>query len=262
MADATKPGAENIMTVWELIGPAEAGVAVLAIPYAGGSSWAFRPWRRHLPPQVALMAADLPGHGRRREEPCLTRFDDAVADLAAGLAGVALPVVLAGYSLGGRLAFELAHHLIQAGTPPLGLVACMARGPQTGLGHPRFAASCSEADFLPQAVANGLADPRMAGCDEMRIFVGPLKSDLTMAESYEFRPRPRLRLPTWVVGADADALAPEPALRAWDEVCAGPVRHVRLPGGHLQPGEDPALMASVIAQAVDDIVGRQGKELP
>ncbi|HEX6869718.1 MAG TPA: alpha/beta fold hydrolase [Micromonosporaceae bacterium] len=239
---------------FDLVSDETAPILAVALPYAGGAGRSLRPWAAHLPTGVALATIDLPGHGHRRTQPCLTGFDDAVADLYADLHQVSRPVVLVGYSMGARLAYELAHRLIAAARPPLGLVACMARAPHTGLGHARFASGCPESEFLDRAIANGLADPAMRELPELAdTFAGVLRADLTIVESYRYRRRSPLAIPTCVLGASGDWIAPEPALRAWADLCAEPPAQVRIPGGHLVLHEQPATVARAVAGAIASI---------
>src|SRR5690606_12382069 len=118
----------------------------------------------------------------------------------------------------------LAVRLVEAGTPPEGLIVCGSRSPQTGVGHPPIAHLPSGDPFLREAVALGLAAREMLELPELaESFVGPLQADLVMVESFPYRPsRPRLPVPTCVVGMRGDWVVPEPSLRGWDDLCVDP----------------------------------------
>jgi len=241
-------------SVWfdDVLNPDGAGPVVVALPYAGGSGRAFRPLHELLPDDCALALVDLPGHGTRLAEPCWYDADDVVVALLDAVG--ALPperLVLLGYSMGGWLAYELAARLVDGGAPPMGLVVCGTRAPQTGIGHPSVANRPAGAEFLHEAVALGLAAPEMLEVPGLaELFAAPLHADLTLVQSYRYRPRPPLPVPTCVVGFDSDWLVPEPTLRAWDDVCADPPLHRRVVGSHLALHEQHAEFGAAVAAGV------------
>jgi surfactin synthase thioesterase subunit len=88
--------------------------------------------------------------------------------------------------------------------------------------------------FLRAAVAMGLAAAEMLAVPELAAsFAAPLQADLSMVESFPYHLRPPLRVPVCVVGFRSDWLAPEPSLRAWNEICDRPPLQLRIDGGHL-----------------------------
>jgi surfactin synthase thioesterase subunit len=236
----------------DVLDPDGDGPVVVALPYAGGSGRAFRPLREHLPADCTLALADLPGHGARLDEPCLRDADQVTAELQQALGSLrADRIVLLGYSMGGWLAYGLAARLVDAGTPPLGLVVCGTRAPHTGIGRPSAVGREAGPEFLREAVAMGLAAPEMLDVPGMaELFAEPLHADLTIVQSFRYRPRPPLPVPTCVVGFDADRVVPEPTLRAWDEVCADPPLQLRLPGSHLALHEREAEFGAAVAAGV------------
>jgi surfactin synthase thioesterase subunit len=233
------------------------GPVVVAIPYAGGSGRAFRPLHRYLPQDCGLALVDLPGHGRRMGEACLRDADAVVNELLDALR--ALPVtrvVLLGYSLGGWLAYELAARLTEAGAAPEGLVVCGSRAPQTGMGHPPLAHLPAGDPFLRAAVDLGLAAREMLELPGLAdSFAAALHADLSIVESYRYRRRSPLPVPVSVVGFHADWLVPEPALRAWDELCHYPPLHRRFDGGHLALHEREREFGEAVRAGVDHVLG-------
>ena len=258
--------APDPMAWFELMPGDGAGLMVVAIPYAGGAGRSLRRIRPFLPPECGLALVDLPGHGRRMTEPCLRDADDVVSGLREALP--ALPadrLVLMGYSMGGRLAYELAAELTTTAVtgdmathwPRVeGLIVCGARAPQTGLGHPPVAGLPPGEPFLRAAVDVGLAAPEMLELPELaNIFAGALQADLSIVENYRYRQRPQLTVPTCVVGFRGDWLVPEPSLRAWDEVCRYPPLHRRVDGGHLALHEREREFGEAVRAGVDHILG-------
>ena len=95
---------------------------LFCLPYSGASAMAYNRWRRILPAWLVVQPLELPGRGMRMDEPLHTRLDTLVAQLAREVAPqVQQPYALFGHSLGGLLAFELAHALRERLPEPLAL---------------------------------------------------------------------------------------------------------------------------------------------
>ncbi len=82
-------------------------------PYAGGSSAIYSGWKKQLDKDIELVAVELAGRGKRIYEPLYNSIDEAVEDvyklLKNDLNGS--PFGFFGHSMGGIIAFELAHKL-------------------------------------------------------------------------------------------------------------------------------------------------------
>lgn len=242
---------------FDLVADDAADALLVAIPYAGGAGRAFRPLRRHLPDGCGLALVDLPGHGRRLAEPCLRDAEAAVDGLREAVDHLPTSrTILLGYSLGGWLAFDLATRLADEGRPPLGVVICGSRAPQTGLGHRPIAHLPPGEPFLRAAVGLGLAAPEMLEQPSLaEVFGTALQADLTITASHRYRRREPLDVPGAVIGFAGDVLVTEPTLRAWDELFVLPPRHLRLDGGHLAVHEDEDAFGTVVRTAVEHVSG-------
>ena len=107
------------------------GLKVFLFPWAeaGVQAWSFL----RSEPGLKLIPALLPGREDRIGEPHATRFAEIVPTMAAELAQLVTPgepFVLAGHSMGGGLAFEVARELRRQGLPmPQGLLVSSCTGP-------------------------------------------------------------------------------------------------------------------------------------
>ena len=95
-----------------LSGGADA-IRLFCFPFSGGTAQVYRPLARLMPKGVGVFSYELPGRGRRFNDPVFENIPDMVKDAIGGLIALLDNPNFAffGYSLGGILAFETAHEL-------------------------------------------------------------------------------------------------------------------------------------------------------
>lgn len=105
---------------------------LFCIPFAGGGASAFRPWALELPPTIDVMVAQFPGRENRIAERPLSNVRAMVEHLVPAVAAhTDLPFAILGHSIGGLIAFELAHALLSDGLPgPAHLFVSATRAPR------------------------------------------------------------------------------------------------------------------------------------
>jgi medium-chain acyl-[acyl-carrier-protein] hydrolase len=95
------------------LGGAADSVALVCVPYAGGSTAIFRSWPKSLP-SIDFYALGLPGREARLAAPPFTALDPLVASAVEALQPLAeRPFALFGHSMGGLIAFETARRLLR-----------------------------------------------------------------------------------------------------------------------------------------------------
>lgn len=166
----------------------DVALRVLCLPPAGAAAHIYRRWPQLLPPDIAVVAVELPGHGSRLSEPPLTRMADILRPLAAEAAALAdRPLVVFGHSMGGTLGAELIRVLRREhGVRPSLMVAAACEAPRR---EPRK-------DYAPWLTEDGVLDflHRMGGTppelladdDYLGMLLPVLRADLTMLSG----PRP------------------------------------------------------------------------
>ncbi|MFS2126939.1 thioesterase II family protein, partial [Pseudomonas sp. Pseusp97] len=104
---------------------------LFCLPYSGASAMVYARWKRQLPGWIDVCPVELPGRGRRFAESLHTDLRALASQLADEIAArLDQPYALFGHSLGGLLAFELAHALRDRGLPmPQALFASAAPAP-------------------------------------------------------------------------------------------------------------------------------------
>lgn len=165
--------------------------------YAGGGAAVFRNWPTIIHGKVGLYSVVLPGRESRYGETLFTSMAPLVQALANQITEfINVPYAFFGHSMGALLNFELARELRRRGLPqPIHLFVSAHRGPQMPdpdppiyhLPEPEFVAKVSEYGGTPQEVFNN---------KELRDLVVPvLRADLTVCETYQYRPEAPLDCP-------------------------------------------------------------------
>jgi surfactin synthase thioesterase subunit len=192
-------------------------LTLIALAHAGGSAKALLPLRRHLAASIELRALDLPGRGSRFKERLVSARQPLIEQLSAELASsLHKPYALFGHSLGGMLAFELAHALMRRGlSAPRAL--CVAAAP----------APCSQGRRRPPETWNTdealMASLRQLGATPTELFEQPellelflpiVRADFRLCDDIPDQPLGPLPCPIHVYAGRRDNVE-QSALHNW-----------------------------------------------
>ncbi|GAA1983336.1 thioesterase II family protein [Catenulispora subtropica] len=210
-------------------------VDFVAFPAAGTGASGFRDWRETLPADWRFTVVNLPGREAGYGEPFATDMaalaDDVAAELrAARAAAPDAPLVLFGHSMGGLLAFLVAHRL-----PVDGLVVAACAPPgirrfELGAEPPSDEALRGDvAEALAAAGVSALFDEAGEGLlDEMVDLAVPvLRADIELLTTFRAPGTPLNCRVLALYGKD-DPLAPAP----WTSETTAPADRSFLDGGH------------------------------
>ena len=192
---------------------------LFCFPHAGGTSDVYRSWQRWFPEHIDLCLVHLPGRGKRLREQAFTQTTALVKAVADRLAPeIDVPYALYGHSMGATIAFELACELVHRRcTPPQHLFVSGRRAPQCprtepttfNLPHDEFIAELRRLNGTPREV---LENPEL-----LELFMGLLRADFEMVETYQYRPTEQLSCPITVYGGLHDQEVPAESCHAWKE---------------------------------------------
>jgi medium-chain acyl-[acyl-carrier-protein] hydrolase len=207
---------------------------LFGFPYAGGNPQVFRNWQRHLPPEVDLCLAHLPGHGRKFGHQPFTRMSPLIDALARQIRSeLQEPFAFYGHSMGATISFELARELQRRyKTGPMHLFVSGRRAPHVpdadpptfSLPHDEFVAELRRLNGTPQEL---LENP-----ETTELFLPIVRADFEVIETYEYHPGERLACPITVYGGLQDQDVPIENLRAWQEHTSGAFKIRMFPGDH------------------------------
>ncbi|MFC6298496.1 alpha/beta fold hydrolase [Pseudomonas sp. CCM 7893] len=191
---------------------------LFCLPYSGASAMVYSRWRRALPEWLQVCPLELPGRGRRMDEPLQRDIKALAAQLAVEIS-VQLdgPYALFGHSLGGLLAFELAHALRERGMPePLALFASGTAGPARR-DVSEYAIEKTDAQLITRLrELKGTAEDALANHELMQLMLPILRADFLLCGSFHYGEREPLAMPIHVFGGKQDSVRAEQLLD-WQE---------------------------------------------
>jgi len=262
----TVPGTapkENTGEVRGFVGPHGARVSYLTVDHPHsrpdavillihGTGMSARTWTRQLhglPPQLRVIAVDLPGHGESDSlaEVTVDQYAEAVDRLLDALA--IRSVIAVGHSLGGGVAIALASRRARL-VKGLLLVSSCAKLPQNynafegvfrSLPAPirRFVLFASAKRMLFPAGAS--AGAIQLGLEDLRACPPEtVRRDTAAAKAMDLEGRAReLRAPTRILCGTRDLLTPVALSHRLNELIAGSELHLVPGAGHMLPLESP-----------------------
>ena len=187
---------------------------LFCLPYSGASAMAYSRWRRSLPEWLQVRPLELPGRGMRMDEALQHQIQPLARQLANEI-GPELdrPYALFGHSLGGLLAFELAHALRECGLPePLALFASATAGPARR-DVSEYAVAKTNAQLIERLrELNGTSEEVLANTELMQLMLPILRADFLLCGSFSHGQRAPLPLPIHVFGGKQDSVRAEQLL--------------------------------------------------
>lgn len=198
-------------------------LTLFCLPYSGASAMCYSPWRQKLPAWLRVRPLELPGRGMRMDEPLQTDMV-ALANHLADEIAVELdrPYALFGHSLGGLLAFELAHVLRQRGLPaPLALFASATAGPARR-DVSEYAIEKSDAELIARLrELGGTSESVIANEELLELILPILRADFLLCGSFAYGRREPLAVPIHVFGGKRDTVKVEELLDWQEETSTG-----------------------------------------
>jgi medium-chain acyl-[acyl-carrier-protein] hydrolase len=231
-----------------------ARLRLFCFPYAGGGASIYTPWPSKLPPEVEVVAVQLPGRENRIAEKPIADLMELTEKIRDALVPfMDRPFAFYGHSNGGLMAFELARLLRREGrTGPL-LVATGGRpAPQTVIEGPVIHALPEDEFRDTLRRYNGTPEEVLQNAEIMALISPMLRADFALGETYDYTPEPPLEVPVAAYGGMTDAEAPAWSVEAWREQAAGEFRVVMFPGGHFFINENRDM---VLAELTRDLQG-------
>ncbi|UFJ41778.1 alpha/beta fold hydrolase [Brevibacillus humidisoli] len=195
---------------------------LFCFPYAGGGSAVYQGWQEELPPEIQLLAAQLPGREKRFTEPACHSLDELIAGLSKAIIPyLDTPVAFFGHSMGALIAYELARELAERyDTHPVHLFVSAKAAPQIAQTEPPVYNLPHQAFIQKLYTLNGTPKEVLENQELMELYEPILRADFEVCDTYCFRPGLRLDCPISIFGGLQDGEIPVADLAAWEELVA------------------------------------------
>jgi surfactin synthase thioesterase subunit len=234
-------------------------VRLLALPPAGGAAHLFRPWTPHLPLDVELVAAELPGHGGRLGEAPLGTMDALVDGLVPEIRALPpVPTAVLGHSMGAIVALALCRRLrrLDPSWRPEMLFVVGSEGRRSRrAARPLIdAPAAALREFLLDAhwsPAGATPDP-VADTALQDLVMPALRADLALLAVAGSPDEPPLGCPVRVLAGTADPFVAAADRLDWAGESDGDFAIRLFAGGHFFYAE-PALAAAFLASVSADL---------
>jgi surfactin synthase thioesterase subunit len=229
---------------------------LFCFPYAGGGASIYGSWASALPPEVELVAVQLPGRESRLSEKPFSDLRALVDKLAEVLPPyLDRPFALFGHSNGGLMAFELTRRLRADGrTLPQRLMVGGRPAPQVEIDEPNVH-DLPEEEFRAALRRFGGTPQEVLEHEEIMSILGPvLRADFALGETYHYQPGPPLDLPISAYAGRVDAVVPVWQVEAWKEQTTREFRFREFPGGHFFIHEDRAEVTREVARELEEML--------
>jgi medium-chain acyl-[acyl-carrier-protein] hydrolase len=200
---------------------------LFCLPFAGGSSVAYRDWQAHLPADIRVHAIELPGRGARLAETPLTSIQAMAGHALSQMEPhLGAPYAIWGHSMGALVSYELVRAIETRTLPrPMAVFVSAHRAPhlpdRRTFRVPRHLLPESELIELI-AQLNGTPRAVLEDQDMRALLARILRADFEAIETY----RPPLaavsvRTRLHAVGGDADPVVEATDIVAWRAQAAG-----------------------------------------
>lgn len=250
---ASLPRRSTCLRSWRRAAPAR--LRVVCFPWCGAGASVYRHLAERLPPDLEVLAVQLPAREDRYVETPLRRMEAVVAQVLGELASFGdAPLVLFGHSMGAVVAHEVAHALrARLGREPELLVVSGHGAPTQRRLDSALWHDASEEQLLrnlgtlggtPQAL---LADPAM-----MRMLLPAVRADYEVLESHVCPPRAPLRCPVVACCGRQDTAVTAEGVTAWRELTRGPFVEHWFDGGHFHLRDDARPLAEALSRWMSD----------
>ncbi|MEM9535130.1 MAG: alpha/beta fold hydrolase, partial [Cyanobacteria bacterium P01_E01_bin.45] len=166
----------------------KASVRLYCFPFAGGSAHNYRTWPKLVPAEIEVCAIELPGRGRRMQEPLFKSLPLLVDAIASVLQmDCDRPFAFFSHSMGALISFELVRCLRHHNQPLPTVLAISGRRPPQFFPDAPTIHQLPESQFWSEIQALGGTPKVLIDNEELRqLFFPIIQADFTLIETYTY----------------------------------------------------------------------------
>ncbi|HKB40050.1 MAG TPA: alpha/beta fold hydrolase [Gemmataceae bacterium] len=220
-------------------------IRLFCFPHAGGGASVFRSWTTELAPDINVYPVQLPGREGHWREPPVSTLVPALSEALRPF--LQPPYAFFGHSMGAFVAFELARQLRRENCQgPAALIVSAARAPQIPDPDPPVHMMPAQQLLENLKRLDGIPQELLDHPDLVAVLLPPMRADLAMCETYEYRDEPPFTCPIYVQCGEHDDKVPLERLTPWRVQTFGEFQAsgVRAGDGSGLPAEQSGLTVS------------------
>ncbi|UZO79156.1 thioesterase domain-containing protein [Aquimarina sp. ERC-38] len=210
-------------------------VTLICLHYGGGNRFSFLKLKEFLDQSIEMKSLEIPGHGKRLNEPLLTDLELIAKDVFEQIKPILddNEYILYGHSLGGTVLF-LVTRLLQTNNfkMPGHLIVSGCKGPK--FNHVR-SSTChllNDEDFKLELKKLGGFPKEALENDELLTFFLPiLRADFKAIETYQYKTEEPFKVPITVLSGLNENITLE-ELESWKDETALSLDFLQFPGHH------------------------------
>ena len=213
---------------------------------AGGNSSLYNGWEEYMASDVELVCVELPGRGKRINEPSFQDMESLVKNLTAHLMNkIDKPYAFFGHSMGGALLFEVTRELRRL-NQPLPVKMFVSSMPWVGsYDRSQVEYTLSHAELINRFPH---LSPEKINDEELQeILINILRSDLQLLTKYEFKREDAFEIPLIAIHGEQDPIVHKEQMEKWKEETSSSFKLISRNGGHRYIEHDPAFLSAMIS---------------
>ncbi|EDP94252.1 alpha/beta fold hydrolase [Kordia algicida OT-1] len=194
-------------------------VNLFCLHFAGGNKYSYVPLEEYLDKSINLITLELPGRGKRFNEPLQTDIHNIVDDLYEQLKkNEYKPYAIFGHSMGAVLTYLLTHKIAKSDFPnPIHLFVSGCRAPKIER-KPPFYNDLPKDEFVEKIrKMGGCPEEILQNDDLMALFEPSLRADFKAIETYKYQKQAPLKTPMTVFIGNKDKVTWNEAKEWQDE---------------------------------------------
>lgn len=215
---------------------------LFCFPFAGGSSTSYNFLKKLLEPDIQVIPIELPGHGRRFNEPLLDSIDemseDAYHQLSEELGDT--PFAFFGHSMGTLIAYQVSQKL-QRRAKPLPEILFMSGRKPPFLSVDRVRYRLENEELLKElSIMGGITQEFLDSEELMALFLPIIRTDLKAVETYDYTEEKTIfDIKIHVLNGIDDPYTDINSMALWKLYSSKSCEVHNFPGGHFFIHEQP-----------------------
>lgn len=206
-------------------------IKLYCLAYAGASAYVFNDLKHKLTNGIEVVLVDLPGKGKRVDEPFCKTMGEAVKAVAACMnTDDDMEYAVLGYSMGGLLAYEVLHELHAEGKKMPKVVFVAAAAPPEKMSDMGQIYNLSDCALIEEIVHMGGVDRKAFENKEYREFCMPiLRADFKILGEYEYLEREyKPNVSAYIMFSDDE----KERIHEWDRYFRQECHYIHFEAGH------------------------------